>query len=99
MDKFYGITIHNKDGIIGHAKVSEDDYDTVCVIRWCLDQNGYVSSSIGRMHRVIMEAKDGEIIDHINNDHLDNTRTNLRIVTHSQNSQNKAKRKTQVLII
>lgn len=40
------------------------------------------------MHRVIMSAKKGQLVDHINGDTLDNRRQNLRIVTHSQNSLN-----------
>lgn len=42
-----------------------------------------------RMHRVIMEAKTGTMIDHINGNGLDNRRDNLRLATTSQNTQNK----------
>lgn len=41
-----------------------------------------------RLHRAIIGAKKGEIVDHINGDGLDNRKTNLRIVTHRQNCQN-----------
>jgi len=41
------------------------------------------------MHRVIMGAKCGEFVDHINGDRADNRRCNLRIVTNSQNLQNR----------
>lgn len=41
------------------------------------------------MHRLIIGAKTGEIVDHINGDGLDNRRCNLRVVTHSQNMQNR----------
>ena len=40
------------------------------------------------MHRVILRAKPGQIVDHINRDTLDNRRANLRIVTASQNNWN-----------
>ena len=35
-----------------------------------------------------MNAEDGMVVDHINHDTADNRRTNLRVVTQSQNMQN-----------
>jgi len=49
------------------------------------DQNGHYKL----MHRVILDAPKGQIVDHINGKCLDNRRSNLRIVTASQNSINK----------
>jgi hypothetical protein len=40
------------------------------------------------MHRAIMGASDGEIVDHVNGDTLDNRKQNLRFVTASQNARN-----------
>lgn len=45
------------------------------------------------MHRVIMGAKRGEQVDHINGNGLDNRRDNLRICTNRQNVQNSKRRK------
>jgi hypothetical protein len=44
------------------------------------------------LHRVILNARSGELVDHINQNGLDNRRANLRIVTKSQNNANARKR-------
>lgn len=41
------------------------------------------------LHRLIMGAKPGQIVDHINRDTRDNRRANLRFVTPSQNMMNR----------
>lgn len=41
------------------------------------------------MHRLIMEPREGEYVDHINHDTLDNRRANLRCVPPAVNSQNR----------
>ncbi len=46
-----------------------------------------------RLHRLIMNAPKGVLVDHHNGDSLDNRRDNLRLATHSQNSCNKQKKK------
>ena len=48
---------------------------------------------IVRLHRRIIDARDGFLVDHRNGNGLDNRRTNLRIATQSQNMQNRCKRK------
>lgn len=52
-------------------------------------QSGRKTARIIRMHRLIVEAKPGDIVDHINGNGLDNRRTNLRIVSHAENCQNR----------
>ncbi len=44
------------------------------------------------MHREIIEVRKEMVVDHINNDGMDNRRINLREATHSQNICNRKKR-------
>jgi hypothetical protein len=51
---------------------------------------------IRSLHREIMNAKDGELIDHRNGNSLDARRANLRRATMSQNSYNRQKTKSKL---
>jgi hypothetical protein len=63
---------------------------------WTKDKNGYLVSfcrktkTSPKMHRLILNAKDGEIVDHINNKPNDNRRSNLRISNKSLNGLNRS---------
>lgn len=46
-----------------------------------------------RLHRVLMKANPGTLVDHINGDPLDNRRCNLRVTDSSGNNRNARKRR------
>ena len=76
--------------------VDDDVVGRLAEIRLCSITGNYVySAETGLLHRYIMEATDGLVVDHINGDPLDNRRENLRVCTQKQNCQNRgATRKT-----
>jgi hypothetical protein len=72
-----------------------NDYEKVKNYCWRLDREGYVVSNKRqgknktiRIHRLIMDAKEDELIDHINWDRTLNIKSNLRIATLSENNVN-----------
>lgn len=90
------------------AKVYKDDFESLPKVNWYAQWNESTKSYYafanhaveGKsvrliMHRLILglEHKDNRQGDHINLDTLDNRRDNLRIVTRSQNMQNKKRYK------
>lgn len=78
-----------------HALVDDVDYEALSTFKWMYHNSGYASRTMNHimMHRVIMGAAKGELVDHINGNKLDNRRENLRIATRSQNNANTVKRK------
>jgi len=71
---------------------SLEDYELIKNNCWRENSNGYIETSINRknvlMHRIIMNAKADEDVDHIHHNTNDNRREQLRIVTTSQNCMN-----------
>ena len=100
MDNVSGVAsieLHRADGsVAGVAIVDLADLASVAPWPWHLTSNGYVrhASRDGHgyvfLHRFLMGCQpgDGQFVDHINRNRLDNRRTNLRIVTVAQNQQN-----------
>lgn len=83
------IQLRNSDKIV---LVDDADYEALSKDDWWLS-NGYAISWHGRrkMHRVIIGAKKGEIVDHIDRDKLNNQRSNLRIVDARLSAHNRGK--------
>jgi phage-related protein len=84
------------------AMVDDDDFDKLSKHKWCVNCCGWGSkylyaqrgkTSGGKikflMHRVIMNAKKGQEIDHIDGNGLNNQKSNLRFVTRTQNQMNR----------
>lgn len=75
------------------AKVDNEDFDKLKDINWCYGDGGkYVfNRNLGKLHRYLMKAPKGKVVDHINHDTLDNRRSNLRLCSKSQNAMNTKK--------
>lgn len=89
------INIHGKSVLI-----DKEDYEKIKHFKWQIIKikniPPYVfaagkqgTPSTVRMHRIILGAPRGSIIDHINGNPLDNRKINLRFCTQRQNMQNK----------
>lgn len=78
--------------------VDDEDFDGLMQKSWHVGGGGlyalhteYVNPKKNRellMHRLILGAKKGEVVDHINHNGLDNRRENLRITTQRFNTAN-----------
>ena len=85
------------------AIVDDKDYDLVKDYKWRLHTGGYARTTVyGEegverkdiyMHRLVLSAKNGTLVDHVNGDKLDNRRENLRAATTSQNSANSPRKR------
>lgn len=76
--------------------IDQEDWNLISSYKWYLDKGGYVVTSGQyniKLHRLIMNAKRDDIVDHINQDKLDNRKCNLRLATKSQSEMNKSKRR------
>jgi len=87
------------------AIVDDEDYENVIKFPWHLDVKGNICYAKCRMtmgyigkkeisarmylHRYLMKPPTKKIIDHINGNGLDCRRSNMRICTHSENTQNR----------
>ena len=82
------------------AIVDDSDYEELSKYKWyanCIKGTYYAVHTINKksgcnikilMHRFILNAKKGIIIDHINRDTLNNSRSNLRECNHKENRLN-----------
>lgn len=76
--------------------VDDSFYEILSKYKWYKNSKGYVKRTLYSdskpvtvyMARIIMQAKKGQEVDHINQNKLDNRKKNLRICTHEQNVKN-----------
>jgi len=85
------------------ALIDDEDYDLVISYSWHTQKdinNFYAVTTTTRvqgkrttiyMHRLIMNARSGLQVDHINHNGLDNRRENLRLCTRTENCRNRRK--------
>lgn len=80
----------------GIAIVDDEDYEKVSHLnqndyskypRTFRKENGKLKSET--IHRLILESKDGFVIDHIDGDVLNNRKSNLRYCLHKENGRNR----------
>lgn len=83
-----------------HALIDDSDYPLISQFRWhvvhpyrkCFYAGTQHNGRLVLMHRMILGANKGQLIDHINHNGIDNRRKNLRFCTPTQNCMNKTKR-------
>lgn len=99
-NEFERIALRNRNKIIvDYTFIDEDLYHNISLYKWHKTIKGYVKGTVNKrtvfLHRFIMGllnvADKLKIVDHIDNNPLNNKSSNLRIVTSAQNAQNKMK--------
>ena len=67
-----------------------EQYYVEATVHRKLIEEGY--SKAMKLHKFVMNVNDDRVVDHINHDTLDNTKANLRVISHSNNSTNRKSR-------
>lgn len=85
-----------------YALVDNEDYERLVTVVWNFDPGGYSKGKTGKgyakssgkvyTHRLLTNAPKGMVVDHINNNPLDNRRSNLRLTTRHFNALNRVQR-------
>ena len=77
-------------------KVDDEDYPLLSRFKWYVSDTGYAITQIWgtkhiRMHHLIWgpSSQPKLVIDHLNNDRLDNRKSNLRLCSQKENSNNR----------
>jgi len=79
------------------ALVDDEDYEYLNQFNWGISAYKYACRAAGKlrilMHREIMCAAQGQIVDHIDGNCLNNQKVNLRLCSHTQNIRNQKRRR------
>lgn len=67
-----------------------EQYYVEATVHRKLIEEGY--SKAMKLHKFVMNVNNDRVVDHINHDTLDNTKANLRVISHSNNSTNRKSR-------
>lgn len=95
------ISLNGKRGKDKVTSVDDEDYERLSKNKWHIKAGGYVTRTGNKedgelrgkeiyMHREIMGFPDG-MVDHIDQNKLNNCKSNLRICNASQNTMNRSK--------
>ena len=98
IDDHIGIVLRdNAMNVIAVAKIDFEDLEMVKGLKWRSSHGLYAVGQKGKfqieLHRLIMRAKKGEYVDHINHDGFDCRKNNMRICSQRQNLMNTRKRR------
>lgn len=94
-DTYFEIIIYdNKCNEKCRSLIDKEDLNLIQNKKWSTNKDNYVISGSTKpfiyLHRLIMNVDD-KYVDHINGDTLDNRKSNLRIVSNSDNLKNRVK--------
>lgn len=78
----------------GHYTIVDDStFTKYGHLAWHLSDTGYAvrrnREGTLRLHRLVAEVPEDKVVDHLNGSKLDNRKSNLRICTQKENSQNR----------
>jgi len=89
----YYIELSGKKGKGHRTLVDEETYNQYKHLSWYLGDTGYAirkpKGEIMRLHRLVANAPEGMVVDHLNGDTLDNRKSNLRVCTQAENARNR----------
>ena len=66
-----------------------EDYNIIKEYCWLINNDGYVISNNVYLHDLIMNPSDGLLVDHVRHKKFDNRKSELRLVTATQNAINR----------
>lgn len=97
-EEYKELPIKSRNKIIGYLKIDNDDFKSLSKRSININKYGYPVTTINgksiRIHRFVMKAKSGEVVDHIFHDKFDARKSQLRIVDQLVNNGNRKISKT-----